>query len=502
MMLADKIDIFLKLCDSTKAVQFEKDYYVIPDSFNNEVSASGIDSEVYGSQLRLNLRKYFGDCGIQFEEAAGKSIQHYSATDPVVWISTTGSCIYEPTTDLIVSKGNPDPDQQRIFRNTIAYLKFFEFLKAIADYWNSANTEFIFYNSVSGIIKIKFEPAPIIDFQGEITSELSQLQSLAGSPEITSVFVNAIFQLSMGTGEITLKQVIIDRKKVIDITKRDHELISKKFDFAKFRNSLYVEKEKYFKDIKEVVNKIFSQAIGIPISIGASVFTTYKIQGDNMVIGLVLVAFLGYMAFYLRLQWIYKQDLSEVGSQFEEDFAIIAADSGLPASTISGEKKKIENKISSVRLIQNWLIGLVIGLGILVSIFMVSQFGPKKIESPDPTIKELIEAIKKITSMNNVTQSDSAELANSPENFSIQVVLDNKTYEVNVTRYSFKGSSNEYWATIPTPDSILNKFPPVKYVVSNNDLVFKDSLAQILPGFAQKQKDALLDEFRKKKWKL
>lgn len=502
MVLASKIKTFLELCEATQEVSFSQDYYSLPAHHKKKVTTTGIDFDEYGSELRLNLRKYFSDCDIQFGEGVEKSIQNHSLENPFLWISTTNCYSYSPNTNSISYQGNPDPDKHRIFRNTIAYLKFYQFLKKVADYWNSANLEFIFYNSASGIIKVKFEAAPIIDFQGEISDELSQLQSLALSPEITSVFVNAVFQLSLGTGEISLKHVIEERKKLIDITKRDHELISKKFDFAKFKDSLYSEKEKYFRDLREIVNKIFSQAIGIPISIGASVFTTYKVQGDNLVIGLVLAAFIAYLAFYIRFQFIYKNDLSEVKAQFKNDFATISASSGLPAANIDAEKTKIEKKISSVESMQNWLICLILGLGILVSIFMCSQFGRKNVESPDPTVKELTEAIKKLTSMTNATQRDSSESSNSPANFSIQVDFGNKTYEVNVTRHSFKGSPNEYWAMISTPDSIINKFPPVKYVVNKHDLVYNDSLVQILPGFAQKQKNVLLEEFRLRKWKL
>lgn len=502
MMLSDKIRSFLALCTGTTGMAFREDHYAIPVGYKQKLDDSKIPYEEYGDELRLKVGSFFGESDILFGEATDRSIQNYSLSQHLLWLSLKGVCFYDSSNFSIIVEGVVSDEQKQTFRNSIAYLKFYHFLKGISDYWNSANSEFVFYNSVSGIIKVKFEPAPVIDFPDEIASEIDQLQSFAGAAGITSVFVNAVFQLSMGTGEITLKQLITERKKVLDITKRDYELISKQFDFSMFKNSLYKEKESFFKEIREVVNKIFSQAIGIPISIGASVFTTYKVQGDNWVLVLVILAFLWYMAFYLRLQWIYKRDLDDVNSQFQTDFAIIASESGLPSSTIDAEKTKIENRISSVIVIQRWLIGLVIGLTAAATIFMVSQFSSKRTELPDPTIKELTDAIRKFTAMSNASKNDSKLFSLSPVAFPIKVEFDKKVYDIAVVRYSFLNSPTEYWATITTPDSVINKFPPVKYVVNNEDLSFADSLKDIFPGFAIVLRKILLDEFKEKKWKL
>jgi len=506
-MLNTKIDTFLELCRSTNAIAFNSHTYVLPDVYLSNVTASTIPFEHFDKELRLKLKHYFSECEVQYADLISGPLEPYSVTKPIVLISPPGCMWYNPSNDSFAITKNVDVESERIFRNAVAYFQFFNFLSqdGICDYFNYANSEIVFYNSANGIIKVNFDPRPIIDFTGEITSGLNKLQELAAMTQITSVFVNSVFQLSGGAGHISLKELVTERHELIDITKRDYELISKKFDFAKFRNSLYAEKEKYFKEIREVVNKIFGQAIGVPISIGASVFATYRVQGDNFVVGLVLAGFVIYLSFYLRLQWIYKRELVDVENQFNDDFTVIAQNSGLPASTITNERQSIENKILTVRSIQKWLIGSVIGLGILVSIFMGMQFGPKPIEEPNPTIRELTEAIIKFNLMADSINKGAAEsnenLQSSPEQFQIKVGFGNKSYDVNVQRISLKGHPSEYWATIPTSDSVLNKFPPVKYVVSNDTFVYNDSLSQILPGFAEKQKQVLLDEFKRNKWK-
>jgi hypothetical protein len=400
-MVTDRINTFLELCRVTASVKFDKDKYVLPDRFEDKVKATHIPYDIFGDDIQLQIKTYFNDCDVQFSETITSRLEGYELNKPVMLLSPTWCYLYDDVRSSFLETGSVDQERGRIFRNAIAYFHFYNFLrkKDVSDYFNYANSEIVFYNSANGIIKVTFDPRPIIDFPNELTVELKTLQDLAGAPQITAVFVNAIYQLSNGVGSIALKSLINERKKLTDITKRDYELISKKFDFAKFRNSLYLEKEKYFSSIRELVNKIFAQAIGIPISIGASVFTTYKADGGNFVISLILVSFILYLIYYIRLQFIYRADINEVETQFNSDFAIIASDSGLPAATIDAEKTKVQTRITTVRTMQDWMIGFVIGLGLLASGFMISQYFPKKEKTPDSTIKELTEAIKKYNTM-------------------------------------------------------------------------------------------------------
>jgi len=506
-MIENKIDAFLNLCNTTGAVKFEQDKYVLPDTFEREVKASGIPYDTLGDVIHLKLITYFHDCKVQYAETILGRLHEYAQSQSIILTSISGCCWYNPGDGTIFSKGTVDLEAARIFRNALAYFNFFDFLtqKQVSDYFNDANKEIVFYNSASGILKITFDPRPVIDFPGDITTDLKVLKELASYPQITSVFVNSIFQLTNGTGHIQLKSIISDRKKALDITKRDYELLAKKFDFEKFRNSLYKEKEKYFESIRDLVSKIFGQAVGIPVSIGASVFTSYKAEGNWFVIALLLAGFLVYLGYYLRLQFVYRSDINEVETQFNGDFIVIAAESGLPAATITEERRKVERRIFNIRSMQNWLIGMVIVLGVLASGFMVNQFFAKQDTTPDPIIKELTEAIKKYNVMADSIHDDLTGQGKdfySPEHFTIEIPYNKNMYTANVVRVSMVRYPNEYHATLPTPDSILNKFPPVIYVVKGDSLVYNDSLKSIFPGFAELQKNVLMQEFKKKGWKL
>ncbi len=90
-----------------------------------------------------------------------------------------------------------------------------------------------------------------------------------------------------------------------------------------YKDSLYKEKEKYFLSIREIINKIFSQAVGIPISISATVFASYKVSDDNLMLLIVLLTFFIYVVFYIKIQLIYRADIGELKNDFTKDFDVI-----------------------------------------------------------------------------------------------------------------------------------------------------------------------------------
>jgi hypothetical protein len=88
---------------------------------------------------------------------------------------------------------------------------------------------------------------------------------------------------------------------------------------------------------------------------------------------LVLLAFSLYVAFYIKIQCIYKADLLEVENDFNASFDIISTKSGLSGQVIGEEKQKIIKNISSTKTMITWLITIVCALGLLVVGYIVYE---------------------------------------------------------------------------------------------------------------------------------
>jgi hypothetical protein len=266
--------------------------------------------------------------------------------------------------------------EQSIFdgiENQLSYYKFYNTLKSsdFADHHNDAEKEIILYNSAKGILKIKY-PIPAPTFKYQIKHSVEHILS-ALTNEILRIYLkNSLFEFATGN-ILTVEYFISKEVDIVSAAKRDQELATKQFDFEKFRDSLYNQKDKFFNAIRDLLSKIYSQIIGIPISITASIFAAYKIEHDRLVSTLILISFLLYVVIYLVTQHTYYKDLQEVKSDFERDFSDINLKSGLPADVVKIEYDKVNSKINTAKNISLVLIFSIVALGVCVVFFVVNQ---------------------------------------------------------------------------------------------------------------------------------
>lgn len=372
-MFEERIQKTLEFVREAKTLSFDGDRYIVSDTEKELLEKNNIPYEEYGDDLRLQLKKYFQDVNLKYSEALSSDITFNDVYGDFFVFDRSGTFVKFQSSDLgFTCYGKENKELLLHIRNTVAYYRIFNFLRAddFCDYFNDANNEIVIYSSVNGVFKIKYDTIPVIDFGKDIENDVNKLIEIAQPIQLTPFFKNSIFTLSNGTGIVNLKQIIAESEILVSITKRDYELVAKKFDFEKFKDSLYKEKGKYFTNIREIVNKIFGQAVGIPISISATVFATYKVSDDVFMLFIVLLAFLVYQMFYIRIQLVYRADIIELKDDFIKDFEIIKNDSGLSPVLIETQGSKILGKIDSSISMIFWLIAIVSFLGLLVCFYI------------------------------------------------------------------------------------------------------------------------------------
>jgi hypothetical protein len=375
-MNSDSVNKYLSLVAGAKTLSFDGVRYVVGDNEKSVVENQGVDFEEFGNLLHLKLKSFFLDENVKYLEAIESEISHVDINSSVLFISLHGNVIrFDPNGNTFQEYGNTNEMALSKVRNTIYYFKLFAFFKAkpFSDYFNDADNEIVFYSSVNGIIKVTYESIPVIPSGVNLVENITELISLASPIQVAPFFKNSLYTVSNQSGIIRISDIINKADEVISVTKRDYELVSKQFDFEKFRNALNKEKEKYFTSIREIVGKIFGQAVSIPISISASVFTTYKVSNEDILVLLITLAFMLYIAFYIKLQLSYRQDIIEIENDFSQSFLIITEKSGLDTKVIESEGNKIRRKISSTKQTIAWLIGIVCSLGVLFCIYSAYQ---------------------------------------------------------------------------------------------------------------------------------
>lgn len=265
------------------------------------------------------------------------------------------------------------------FRNTIENVIAYNLLiwtlseDKVSDHHNIAGKQFVFYSSTKGVIKITYQsPAPL----DSVKIELPTIHSLIGSIKSLAHkihFINGLFKVANEKPIVPLATVISNADLLDAIIKRDYEIAIKQFDFDKFKDNLLKEKDKYFNSIREIVNKVFGQLIGIPVSISASAFATYKVENESSTLFLILLGFTFYVFLYIKIQMSYLADLGDIQTDFDRDFKEIKLKSGLDGKVIQTESDKIEKKIKkTTSMIRVMIFGISI-LGGTFTLYLLNQ---------------------------------------------------------------------------------------------------------------------------------
>ncbi|HET9057855.1 MAG TPA: hypothetical protein VFN30_13500 [Chitinophagaceae bacterium] len=344
----------------------------MPQSERPTLSKFKVEGELYDANIRLQLKKYFSETSTKYSQLLNSELKSEEINSDFLVVDGVKKSVVLFENGIFEQFGNADEEVLVFVKNTVFYFKLFNFLKSkdFCDYFNSANNQIIVYSSAKGVYKINYETIPEIPKDRDIEKDIAEFIKNASPIELRPYFKSSIFSFTDGKGFIKLNHLINNSSEIIFSALRDHDLVLKQFDFENFRNSLYKEKGKYFANIREIINKIFSQAVGIPVSISAAVFATYKVSNDTLMLFLVMLSFIVYVIFYVKIQCVYRAEIKEIETDFNNDFNIIASKSGLQPDIINKENVKIKNKISSSLTILNWLIGIVIFLGLLVCIYI------------------------------------------------------------------------------------------------------------------------------------
>jgi hypothetical protein len=334
-------------------------------------SEQGIEWEEMEDQVEIKTRVFLGERLVYFEQLNFFEPE-YVLEDFCILKSNGEFCYHSRQTNQLLFSDDVSSAFKINCTNLFYYTKLYNFLasREFCDHHNDADRELIIYNSAKGILKIKYELPSSLQYKQDISEGVKSLLKTGTTLQMRTVFLNTLFEISNNTGLLSMDNLIGQWQEIDSSLKRNYELFSRQFNFEKFKDSLYREKEKYFENIRTIVNKIFSQSIGIPLSVSATIFTTKGIMSDLFMLCIVGTAFLTYIVLYLKIQLTYLEDLILLENDFENDFNVLKRYSGLPVSQIENESNRIKRKINATRKIIRYLIAIVIILTILICIYI------------------------------------------------------------------------------------------------------------------------------------
>ena len=241
---------------------------------------------------------------------------------------------------------NIQSDKKYFIKNIIAYNKFRQLLEneKITDLSITTEQKLMLFSDNYGIHKIDYSPTInlILDeninylieverFGKELKKDIVLIEYL--KTEIIKQIINADYKNQIN---ILLNSL----SYIIETANKEFRVYLKKFSFEELKTKIVLEKEKYFSSLRDLLSKIFTQIIAIPVSVTAILIAIEKLNTVLLIkffIGTyILVSF-----FALIIQINYLFDYIDLNKHFLKEFKEIKNNSGLDDSEVNPEKNKV-----------------------------------------------------------------------------------------------------------------------------------------------------------------
>jgi len=110
---------------------------------------------------------------------------------------------------------------------------------------------------------------------------------------------------------------------ILNIAEQNFEIFLHDLSLENLKKDFIEHKNKYFTQSREILSKLTNQIIGLPITIAASVFSTYKISDSPSTLVIILFVFSLYAIFSIFLLKLQKEDIRDLRSTFLKDYDYI-----------------------------------------------------------------------------------------------------------------------------------------------------------------------------------
>jgi len=204
---------------------------------------------------------------------------------------------------------------------------------------------------------------PISDFQTKILSN----EWLACYNDTLCQFLDAQLEERR-----TFSNLFNNFNYIFNLSNKNFQLYILKFSFEKIRKQFKTEKNNYFDSLNTAQDKISSQIISVPISLGASIFSFYQFNSSQLILSLIYIGICIYSLFIgfvvvINLYDIKKiaKDVNEEKSNFEEHYPDLLLE-------LERDFNYMKNKRTRVRILA-WaiIIALIITL-VSLAIFLLN----------------------------------------------------------------------------------------------------------------------------------
>jgi len=214
-----------------------------------------------------------------------------------------------------------------------------------------------------------------------ITSRTNSTNS--NNLEWLSIFKHNIVDFLSSQDELnkTFLELFLNISYIIKITERDYEIYLSGFSFEKISKELKEERQSYFADLNQAQDKIKSQVIAVPLSIGTSIYAFFQIKTDHIslyfILGMILI-YIGFIWWYLTL---YEKDLKQLKAGIKEDSNKFQQLYQNIYNLFKSDFDFINKKVDSVILFSYVIKGVIVLDWLALAIYVIFFFKEQSLQS-------------------------------------------------------------------------------------------------------------------------
>ncbi|RZK25467.1 MAG: hypothetical protein EOO43_05455 [Flavobacterium sp.] len=300
--LIAKVDQSKLIVDSTSKQQSEVDLSLLPFQlyFDEKDFLQRINKGSWGKSIFILKEKAFYNPLNRVTEIKGTVDENY-------WLINNNHCYFDLLTFL---KQHEHPGGAIFY-----FVDYFS--------WDTGTMVFTTLKK-EGQLKIKFTSNGI-DLPGDLdlTRQLKRLTDAFADPgKQFPKFIKSeiVVQLSKFTSSELMIKLVENLSSIINIAEQNFEIYLHDLSLENLKKDYIDYKNKYFNQFRDILSKLTNQVIGLPVTIAASIFGTYKISDSPITLLIILTVFLLYVVYSIFLLKLQKTDISDIKIMFDKDF--------------------------------------------------------------------------------------------------------------------------------------------------------------------------------------
>ncbi|SDR90301.1 hypothetical protein [Winogradskyella sediminis] len=341
--MASNLEIYKELLDSHRSViDYDSDTtkeisFPIEDNLKDSLKKYSISSTIKAGKIFVEKTDLPFSFFIDAQEFKNEVKKNHLERDCVIHNYNESFLFYDSSKTETFYNETETLVDKFIFDNSKTFFEAKEFFRSKYNYVDGEFAFTDFYSDTDRIIgfsllhqnkrlvfKFPVVGLPNLDFEVSYKKDLEEFIKLYTESKHHPTFLkNALISNLIHESENHFCMFFNKLKKINLDTKLNFNVYLHELSLDKIKAEYKEYKKKYYGNQNDILNKISSQVLALPVSVAGSAFAIYKLKESVPAIVLICVALVAFVSYVSYIASIYWNDIINMNKQMDYDFSIL-----------------------------------------------------------------------------------------------------------------------------------------------------------------------------------